>query len=186
VESTDKRSDEKYWTYKTELDVNDPQWRHADLSAPDNLSSGNTKTPAGINVYTFVKTLSDSDFTKTTDPDPLSDISIPAQIIQNASDECGSSTNVGGNILIAFCSLTNMFKNWAMSLLCFAQDQLVNVLGQQNIKGATSSSCSQYQMDDSAKQIFSGNGNTNNANSNGNTNTNTNGNGNTNSSGGAH
>lgn len=62
---------------------------------------------------------------------------------------CGNSgVNIFKAIMVGFCSLTIMFRDWATSFLCFAQNKLGTVLGQQGITGGTCDSS------DSSSEIF--------------------------------
>lgn len=71
----------------------------------------------------------------------------------SAGGACGSATSVGEAILVGFCNVTVMAKEWAMSLFCFAQNKLEEVLGQQDV---TSSKCteSKYNDDPTMKKII--------------------------------
>jgi len=51
--------------------------------------------------------------------------------------DCGYALTVGDAIKVAMCNLTMMVREWAFSLMCFAQDKLLLVISDAPITGAT-------------------------------------------------
>lgn len=67
-------------------------------------------------------------------------------------DACGSAgMSITKAILVGLCSLTVMFRDWAMNFICFAQNKLELVLGQ---AGAASSKCDTKYQKDPEKELI--------------------------------
>lgn len=80
-------------------------------------------------------------------------------IIDNliGTNECGNATSIGDAILVGMCNITVMIREWALGLMCFAQDKLVESLTgspMNSTKGCGSNTVLKKYQNDPNMKIF--------------------------------
>lgn len=124
--TTVKDANNKYYQIKNpiSLDLKNGTSEFNKKALEQNGQHWDSKTP-----YSEIM-LGDADQIDTL-PDRRRDLTIKEQIVLSSEgDACGNATNIPGAILVGLCTMTVAVREWAMSIMCYAQDKFLEVLGQ--------------------------------------------------------